>query len=362
MQTRAEDTRSPEGARLQMVRAIFSPGSRGGGADVVLGVEGMDDAALLRCKSEEEIVVTSDFVRGSGFYLFELGYLDYCDVGFYLIMANASDLAAMGARPVAATTIIRYADGMTDGQFVDALRGIRMAADQCGLEVIGGDIGGHSSDVFAATLIGRVEAGHALRRSGALVGDVLCVTGPIGRPITALTYFKKAKAAGLALNPDQEDRLLASWRRPNARLAEGRILASLGWVTACQDISDGLKASLDQLGNSSGVSFSVDAAAVPIDPVSSVVADFMSTDVIALATSASVDFELLFTVPAPRVDETLAALKEVGCVATPIGRATEKAVNLLISGDGTPMPMPGVAWEQQTGDYLADIIKRGARP
>lgn len=352
---------SGERARLALVKQILYPSKRTSGSAVVLGVEGMDDGALLRWPIDELLVVASDFVRGTGFHLFQLGYLNYFDIGYYLIAANASDLAAMGAKPIAATTILRYADDTTDEDFVQALEGMKASADQFGLEIIGGDIGGHAVDVFAATVLGSVGADRALRRNGAAIGDTLCVTGVVGRPITALMYFKKAKSAGLILDDEAERRLLASWRRPNARICEGQVLSGLGYVSACQDVSDGLKDSIDQISEASRVSFRIYSGKIPLDEATTVVAQHLDTDPIALAMSASVDFELLFTVPSASVGETIDALRQAGCMACAIGEAIGGTENVLCDTAGTETPLPGLAWQQQTGDYLTGIIREGRR-
>lgn len=359
----AEARISGEDARLAILQQIIAGGSRRSEVSpVVLGVEGLDDAALLRVPSGELLVVSTDFVRGTGFHLFALGKLNHFDVGYYLIMANASDLAAMGATPLGATTVVRYTENMTDIEFTDVFRGMKSAADACRFEIVGGDIGGHSSDVYVATIMGAVRADSSLRRSGARAGDVLCVTGVIGRPITALTYFKKAKPAGLALPKETEERLLDSWRRPVPRLVQGQILSSLGSTTACQDISDGLAATINQLGRASGVSFRVHADKIAIDPGTIVVADFLKTEAINLAMSASVDFELLFTVRREDVVHTLETIRSTGCTVAIIGEAIDQDTNIFIREDGTQTQMPGIAWQQQTGDFIKDIVDRGISP
>jgi len=353
---------SGELRRLQMVKAELGNQERGLGSLVVAGVEAMDDGAILGPTGGKCLVLSTDFVRASGFLLYQQGLLGYFDLGYYLITANASDLAAMGAAPVAAMTVLRYSDTMSDEQFVDAIKGMKAAAEQCGLEIIGGDIGGHSKDVFAATVIGSVDPGRELRRRGASVGDLLCVTGTIGLPITALSYFMKARSRKYTLPLEDEALLLDSWRRPHARIAEGQILSGSGIVTACQDISDGLKATIDQLADASGVCFQVEAARLPIHRTTTEVANALDTDPIGLAMSASVDFELLFTVKQSGWEQLSGALGAVGCPVVVIGRAIEASGNVLVGPDGRAMKLPGIAWDQQPGDYLTEIIHRGELP
>src|SRR5438046_1760784 len=97
---------SDETFRLSIIKEVLSA-EKHLLHEVEVGVESMDDAALIRISETESLVIASDFIRGSGFFLFEMGYLDYFDMGYYLIAANVSDIAAMGARPMAITTIFR---------------------------------------------------------------------------------------------------------------------------------------------------------------------------------------------------------------------------------------------------------------
>src|SRR2546427_7266211 len=130
---------SDEDVRLELIKQIFSSNHDSlSGRNVQIGVESMDDAALVKVSTTESFVIASDFIRGSGFYLFELGYLDYYDIGYFLIVANISDIAAMGAKPYYLTTIVRYSKKMTDEEFKDLFLGMRDAADMLGVVIIGG--------------------------------------------------------------------------------------------------------------------------------------------------------------------------------------------------------------------------------
>ena len=137
----------------------------------------------------------------------------------------------MGARPTGLTTIIRYSKRMTDEDFQQVFQGMDAAVKRYGTEIVGGDIGGYSEDVFAATAFGFMKTSQALVRSNVGHDDLLCVTGDIGMPITALLYFKEVKEQGFQLSAEQEERVLRSWRRPKARLDEGLCLRSTVLVT-----------------------------------------------------------------------------------------------------------------------------------
>ena len=348
---------SDEFTRIAMLRDIVADEHRSNSL-VQIGVKQLDDAAVVKIADGTSLVIATDFVRGSGFYLFELGYLNYFDVGYYLVVANLSDLAAMGARPTGLTTIIRYSKSMTDEDFKEIFRGMDAAAKTYDTEIVGGDIGGYSEDVFAATAFGLMNTSRVLLRSNVHADDLLCVTGAIGLPITALLYFKEVKEKGFRLSAEQEDLILRSWRRPKARIPEGVILAESGIGHACQDISDGLKPTIEQISALSGRTFTVQESALPIDPTTRAMANFLQVPVAQIAMSASVDFELVFTISPSEEAVCKKLFSDQGLAFHVIGRTNALGKNLLVSDNGDEHILPGIAWEQQTGDYLGEIIGR----
>lgn len=326
---------------------------------LVSGAEDADDCAVYDLPGNLSLVVGMDFVRGTKFTLFQEGKLNYFDIGYYLVVANLSDIAAMGATPTGLTTVIRYPDTLEDANFIQILEGINEAASVYQTPIVGGDIGSYDEMVLAATAFGITEHGKYLRRRGTIEGDVLCVTGDVGLPSTALVYFTRAKKEGLVLPDEEENLLINSWRRPVARIAEGSALAKLGVVHACQDISDGLKATVDQLGQASTISFKLYESHLPIHPITVKVAAFLQVDPIALAFSASVDFDLLFTLSPPDLEVTQKAMRDTGYEFHVIGQAIHgSGASYLVRADGSVSNIPGTAWNQQIGDVTQIILKK----
>jgi thiamine-monophosphate kinase len=346
-----------ERSRLAVIKEVF--GKLGGSSgNVLLGVEAQDDAAVIRLTEDRYLVIASDFIRGTGFYLFELGYLNHYDLGYYLVVANLSDIAAMGARPVGLTTVIRYNASMTDEQFAQLCHGIRDAALVYDVAVVGGDTGGYASDVLAATAFGISSSNRVLLRSGAKIGDLVCISGTIGLPIAAIAYFKSAKPQGCSLALGLEQQLLQSWKRPSARVKEGILLAERRLSQACQDVSDGLKATVEQMSSLSGVGFTINEADLPIPDVVKDVAAFLSVPVCQLALSASVDFALLFTIPRANKSACETSFSEEGLSCRVIGEINSVGENLLSDAEGKTVPLPGIGWNHQEGDLLAQVLKR----
>ncbi len=350
---------SDERTRLTIIRKVFGESGRDHrGHHLILGVEAQDDAAVIRLTDDKHLVIASDFVRGSGFYLFELGYLDYYDVGYYLVVANISDIAAMGARPIGLTTVVRYNPSMTDEQFTRVFEGIHDAASTYDVVVVGGDIGGYRSDVLAGTAFGIVESDCVLRRSAAKPGDLLCLAGPVGLPITAIAYFKKAKPQGFSLPAELEQRLLESWKRPIARVKEGVLLSEHKLAHACQDVSDGLKATVEQISLLSGISFTIKEDNLPVDESTKRVAEFLDIPFTQLALSASADFSLLFTIPPHSKEKCDSVFSQHGLTYHVIGEVNSLGRNVLVLSGGTTVPLPGTGWSQQEGDVLQYVLNR----
>jgi thiamine-monophosphate kinase len=318
----------------------------------------MDDCALIRINDTQSMAVTSDFVRGSGFTLFKLGQMNYFDVGYYLISANLSDLAAVGALPVGLTTIIRHSDQMNDQDFKDVLYGMKESADVHQARIIGGDTGSYNADVFAATAFGFVDTDKALLRKNVKQGDLLCVTGVVGRPMTTQIYFKEAKPAGFELTTQEENEILSAWKRPQARVNEGLLLSGKSLANSCMDVSDGLKASIDQLSNVSGKYFTLYEDKVPLHPATIKLAKHFGIHPVQIAVSASVDFELLFTIPPENQKLCEQAFADKGFKMNVIGETNNTGKNLYVDSAGHIGDMIGVSWNQQKGDFYKDIVKK----
>lgn len=347
-------SRSDEWDRLVIVREILC--TRTSSACLEVGLAEMDDAAIVGQPGGESLAIASDFVRGSGFTLFKLGLLTYYNVGYFLVVANLSDMAAMGAHPQYLTTVVRYNENMTDEEFAEVFRGIRAAADEYHTVVVGGNTGSYGMDVFAATAVGSVPKGRALLRREATVDDLLCVTGVVGRAVTALVYFGQLRASGRQLPEARENELLAAWRRPVARVSEGQMLVRERLATACQDISDGLKGTVEQLAAASSVGFELYADQIPLHDLACEIATASGADPLALAASASVDFELLFTIRPKDVERCVSAFQKHGTRISIIGRAVAPREVVLVDGNGQRRALPGFAWRHQGGDVVSAVL------
>lgn len=325
------------------------------------GIEALDDCAVIGI-GDMDLIIGSDFVRGTRFHLFELGVISWQDIGWYLMVANASDLAAMGATPLGATLILRYTPELKDEEFEAMVRGAALACQKYRMPLVGGDTGGFNECVLSATAFGICPRGTALMRGGGSSGERIFVTGAVGRAGAAIAYFRRGKPDGITLAREIEEDLAQSWRGVSAAVDVGIALRDHGLSRCAIDTSDGLKASVRQLAEASGLNVVLDAEAIPIDSVARIVAERMGVDPLALAVGDSVDFRLVFSgVPEKRaeLDEEFRRRKwplfEIGAFEEADG-----SPRAVMSYEGQRRDLPGVEWSQS--ESLAIDELRGKRP
>jgi thiamine-monophosphate kinase len=265
------------------------------------------------------------------------------DLGAKALAVNLSDLAAMGAVPVAAVVGLGLPPGYAAGGDADALQeGIEETAAAHGLTVAGGDVSAAPVLVVGVTVIGRPVAGVApVTRAGGRAGDLLVVTGALG-----------ASAAGLELleRPDllpglpARDALVAAHRRPEPRLAAGRALAA-GGARAMMDVSDGLVIDAGRLAVASGLRATLSLDAVPVADGVAAVAAPRGVDAAALAATGGEDFELLAALPPGRLAEVR---RRCDLPLTVVGELSEGEPGAeLRDGAGARVDLERTGWEHR---------------
>jgi len=310
------------------------------------GADRRDDCAWFSISGPMDVVFGSDYVRGPKFMLYELGLLSNYDIGWYLAGANLSDIAAMGATPAGFLSVVRYPLDLPDSEFTEILTGIRDCCRTYGVLNVGGDIGSAERIILSGSAFGVIRPGSVLTRDGAKPGDLLVVSGPTGLAAAAMAYFgRDALSSAAGLDATSSDKLLSVWRRVRPEVALGRRLSEDGLATSCQDTSDGLRATIEQLATASQVGFAVDQSRIPTHPAVESAANLLGIPVLDLVFGGSVDFRLLFTVRAD--DPALPSLWEDFPGCTVIGRATESR-EIRIHDGGESTELPGEPWRHHT--------------
>ncbi len=317
--------RPSQPAELAIIAQIRRAFSRSPTRGVPLGIG--DDCAILRPPPNHDLLVTTDFSLEGRHFRRDLHPAHA--VGHRTLARGLSDLAAMGATPLAAflslalpATLPRTTKGKR--WIAQFLAGLRALAEQANVPLAGGDTAQAPADHILAdiVLLGSAPRNTALRRSGARPGDHLYVTGQLGGAAAEL------------------QRLLGGRRSPShphlypqPRLRTGRALRRR--ATACIDLSDGLSTDLTHLCQASKVHAELDASALPLYPLAT----------LNQALHGGEDYELLFTAPpTTRLPRTLA-----GVPLTRIGRILPSTPGhptlTLLTPDHPPTPLLPSGWQ-----------------
>ncbi|MCI0749635.1 MAG: thiamine-phosphate kinase [Nevskiales bacterium] len=283
-------------------------------ADVALGIG--DDAALLRPPRGHEVVVTTDTLIAGRHFSEDS---DPQAVGWKALAVNLSDLAAMGAEPrwFTLALTVRMADPDWLAGFA---AGLGALARETGIALVGGDTTQGALSI-TITAMGTVPAGKAVRRSGAQVGDAVCVTGTLGDAALALR-LGQGEARGEAQSAELE-RLRTRLHRPVPRVAAGAALRSV--VHAAIDLSDGLAGDLRHILDASDVGAELHAHRLPASPAFKALSD--PEERLKLQVSGGDDYELCLCL-SPRAIAKLR--KRLDVPLTEVGRIVKgKSLKLL---------------------------------
>jgi thiamine-monophosphate kinase len=312
---------------LALIDRIRRRAAKSSGTRLSLGIG--DDCALLRLKASEEIAVTTDLsIEGRHFRL-DLHPPEA--IGHRALARGLSDIAAMGARPIAAFLSLGappeliLASRPKAPAWIDRfLDGFLCLADKHKTPLAGGDLAQSPIAVADVVLIGSVPRGKALLRSGSKPGDLLYVTGSLGGSSLGLRQLGSTGAG------DLQPHLY-----PQPRIAQGLWLQQRTAVSAAIDISDGISTDLHHLCEESGVSAEIQTSCLPIFPGAS----------LEDALNGGEDYELLFTAHAnTRIPRSIGGvpLTRIG-VITKFRPATPRV--LLVDALRRGRPLEPRGWE-----------------
>ncbi len=290
-----------------------------------------DDCALIEVPDGCELAVTTDTMVENVHFI---SGTDPEWLGHKLLAVNLSDLASMGAQPIAATLALTLP--AVDAVWLEAFSsGFMRLARKYSVDLIGGDTTSGAL-VLTVQAMGLVSEGAALRRATAQVGDLIYVTGELGDAGLGLKVTQ-----GLCI--DDPTSVLQRLHRPEPRVAAGLVLRDI--ASACIDVSDGLASDLGHILRASGVGASIDWDSLPFSPA---VLDYIArTGDWQMPLTAGDDYELCFCIPPEREAMLTERLQELHCTCRKIG-SIEASPGLRVRKAGRDVQITAQGFEHFT--------------
>jgi thiamine-monophosphate kinase len=298
-----------------------------------------DDAAVISPAGRTEWVLSCDTFLEDVHFRVKTHPPD--SIGYKALARAVSDLAAMGATPRYFLLTLALPATRT-GPWLDAfLKGMARAARELGIALIGGDTTHSRTVLISITVLGEIAPRLALTRSGARPGDIIYVSGKLGRAQFGLELVLRGHARNRQLGALVQPHLY-----PKIRLALGSWLANQRIATSAMDLSDGLSTDLARLCTASRVGARIHASKVPtvvVPPAAARKLGKPKLDPLQLALHGGEDYELLFTI-SPRQAKKLSRAPGAATL-TAIGEITRNRQILLVAPDGVTKPLQSQGWD-----------------
>jgi thiamine-monophosphate kinase len=298
-----------------------------------------DDAAVIRPSAKTALVLTCD-ASLEGVH-FRRDFHPPESIGYKSLARATSDIAAMGATPRFFLLTLGLPKSVKAAWLDGFLRGMRRAARELKLQIVGGDTTAGSQIVISITVLGEIAPALAVTRSGAQPGDLVYVSGTLGRAQLGLRVALTGHARDSGLRAT-----LAPHLYPRIRVGLGSWLAQRGIPTAMMDLSDGLSTDLARLCRASSTGARIYASRIPVPQISSNVLGKLrgpKPNALEMALNGGEDYELLFTVPKDRV-KSLKKSPDFSALSS-IGEITAAKTLRLILADGCEKNLNPGGWD-----------------
>ena len=301
-----------------------------------------DDTAAFLPRAGYELLITCDCIVEGRHYLPE--YICPLDLGRRAMVVNISDIGAMGGKPLYALISLGLKIETPVHDVEEIYRGFLLELNPFGASIIGGNITKSGNGIFIdITLIGEVEQGKAVRRSGARAGDVILVTGYPGQSAAGLQLLLRERGDSKI----KEHPLVKIYNTPSHRAQLGEIIAQTGCASALIDTSDGFLGDLGHICEESGVGAELIKERFPISEHLREAALRLRGDPYDFFLGDSDDYELIITCrpeDVPRIRSTISQCCPV--LVTEVGRITSNAGEIfLLLPEGTKLPIKPSGWD-----------------
>lgn len=245
-----------------------------------------DDCAVIEKSGNQRYVVTTDALVENIHFLTRIS--TYKEIGQKAINVSISDISAMGAIPRFLFITIAIPKKMEYSNILELSEGFRISSNRYNVIIAGGDTVRCKNNIFISiTAIGTADKDRIIYRNGANSGDIIAVTGSLGKSHAGLRLIQSG---------ERNRKLEKFYHIPIPRVREGNILAKYG-VSSMIDISDGLISEIKHICYSSGKGAVINTENIPISTEAKIVAKKLKENSLDYALYGGEDYELLFTAP-----------------------------------------------------------------
>ncbi len=246
-----------------------------------------DDCAIIQFK-DKEILISSDLLIERTHFM--VPPFKWYDLGKKAILANISDIAAMGGIPEAFTVSLGIPPMIRKKDVEEFYLGIREASSNYRCQLIGGDISRSEKFTISITVVGSNEKDGSILRSTARPGDLLCVTGKPGYSSIGLEAMLKGYPSVVFM------KYIKHHVEPTIRIPFARGLSILKAATSMIDISDGIVSDSERISEASGVKVVIEKEKLPTLNLEENVKIFLEKEEDFYILHGGEEYELLFTI------------------------------------------------------------------
>lgn len=308
-----------------------------------------DDTAVFRpTPGKVQLFTTDAFVEGIHF---DLGFTSFKHLGWKTIVANVSDIAAMGGIPRYATITLSIPKKISVEMIEEFYQSAAFACKKYSCLIIGGDTTTSMANmIISVALTGEADEQYVRYRKDAKPGEYICVTGHLGASVAGLKILKREKerfaksTASDDFKPNLEPYVEAVERHlmPKPRLDLSRILSKQVKIGAMIDVSDGLASEVHHICKNSNVGAAIYEHNIPLQHITQLIASEFSESPTDYVLYGGEEYELLFTISEGEYEK----LEQLTSDVTIIGRVLEKENGIeLIREQGEHEPLRFGGWE-----------------
>ena len=297
-----------------------------------------DDCCVFRTSAEAASLLTTDMLVEQVHFLLEA--IPPYQLGRKSLAVNMSDIAAMGGTPKEAAISIAIPDTV-DLDYLDALYdGMKDMAKEFEVNLLGGDTASSPGPlIINIALVGEARGEEILYRSGAKVGDVVFLTGPVGSAAAGLDIILKERGY------DEWEELIEAHHNPYPQIKTGRTIASMKVANSLIDVSDGVAADLGHICAESKLGAIIEEKMIPTTEQFRAYCERFREDSRHLSLHVGEDYVLLGTVPLEAVTRLQEALESSGCQFHPIGKTVAESGLRLEDRNGSVEVIGAKGWD-----------------